>query len=82
MIFIWLFLQGIGQNVLQLESEFLIYIQLGVVWFLVLKIKEALCAGEDDDLCNGLIKGLSPDNRQSGTGHALFYGCQQGRTRP
>lgn len=82
MSFIWLLLQKIGQNVLQLASKFLIYIQLGVAWCLVLKMKTALCAGQDENLCNGLMKDLSPDSRQSSTGHAMFCGCQEERTWP
>lgn len=81
MVFIWLFLYGIGQNVLQLASEFLIHIQLGVAWRLVLKMKKALCAEQDENLYNGLIKDLSPDNRGSSTGCAMFYGCQYRMTR-
>ena len=41
-------------------SEFLIYIQLGVTWHLVLKVRRSLRAGQDENLSNGFIKDLLP----------------------
>lgn len=72
MVFIWLLLHGIGGNVLQLANEFLIYVQLGVAWCLVLKVKKAVCTGQDENLSNGFVKNLFPDNQRSSTGHAMF----------
>lgn len=62
----------LGGNVLQLANEFLIYVQLGVAWCLVLKVKKALCTGPDENLPNGFVKNFFPDNQWSHTGHAMF----------
>lgn len=44
--------------------------------------EEGTVCGEDDSLSGGVTEDLSPDRRQSGTGHALFHGLQQGRGQP
>lgn len=59
MLFIWLLLHGFGRNILQLASGFFIYTQLDVAQCLVLKMKKALCAGQEENLSHGVIKDFS-----------------------